>query len=112
MDLKLDKVSYDGEWFEFGDMRLKVRPYPASRSMLTVRDGAIIISGMENFNKFAYCLVEWEGTADKLTAEIKKKIYDFRLGRTKIDDNDICMSDFVIQKADELFQKAEALEKN
>lgn len=112
MDLKLDKVSYDGEWFDFGDMRLKIRPYPASRSTLSIKDGAFMISGAENFNKFSYCLIEWDSMAEKLTAETKKKIFDFRLGKIKIDDVDICMADFVIQKADELFQKAEALEKN
>jgi hypothetical protein len=111
MDLKLDKVSYDGEWFNFGDMRVKVRPYPASKVTLVIKDGAFMISGEQNLNKFQHCLVEWENT-EKLTNEVKRKVFDFRLGKAEIDGADTCLADFVIQKADELFRKIEAAEKN
>lgn len=111
MDLKLEKVSYDGEWFDFGDMRVKVRPYPASKVILTIKDGAFMVSGEQNLNKFIHCLVDWENK-EKLTGEVKRKIFDFRLGKTEIDGTEICLSDFVIQKADEMFAKVEAAEKN
>jgi hypothetical protein len=111
MDLKLDKVSYSGEWFDFGDMKIKVRPYPASKTTLAIKDGVFMIFGEQNLSKFIYCLIEWDN-AEKLTKEAKEKIYDFRLGKAEIDGAETCLADFVIQKADELFRKIEAAEKN
>lgn len=115
MDLSLDKVSYEGEWFEFGTAKIKIRPYPASKNVLRLKDGALEISGELNLNKFMFCLEAWESTGSKLpelNAEIKKKMFDFRLGKAKIDGVEICLSEFVIRKADELFQKIEDSEKN
>lgn len=106
MKIDLNKANYDGDWYEFGGIRLKIRPFPMSRADVSFKDGAVVISGDSSHDMFAYCLVDHEGLVDadgkpiKLTPEVKKKIYDFKLGRS-IDENgdEASLSDFVIRKA-------------
>ena len=86
MKMDLNKVSYDGQWFDFGDFRTKIRPYPDSRMDVMFNDGNRVFSGEATFDRFSYCLEAWEGVVDangqplKLTSEVKKTIYDFNLG--------------------------------
>jgi hypothetical protein len=114
MKLNLEKAAYEGRWFDFADGKLKIRPYPASKTAFAIKDGAFIVYGEQNLEKFIYCLTAWEGiTYDdgkplELTKELKKQIFDFRLCKS----GDETMSDFVIQKADELFAEAQGQEKN
>jgi len=117
MNLNLENVSYDGRWFEFDDVRLKIRPYPASKMSFMIKDGNAIIAGEYGLEKFMYCLMAWEWLdaekkAAELTKEVKQKIYDFRLGKATIDGEEISLSDFVTNKADELFIEASANQKN
>jgi hypothetical protein len=101
MIIDLAKVSYDGRWYDFGGARLKIRPFPLSKSDVLVKEGAVVISGDEVCEMFQYCLVEWEGVLDavgqalKLTEEVKKKIYDFKLGIV----DGLAMSGFVLNTA-------------
>lgn len=114
MKIDIGKASYDGRWYEFGEARLKIRAYPMSRQDVAIKDGAIIISGDASADMFNYCLVEWEGVtgADneplKLTADVKKKVYDFKLGQ--VDDRSI--SEFVILTARKLQMEIETDTKN
>lgn len=119
MELNLDKISYDGKWFDFGNGRLKIRTYPVSKQNFVMKDGNIIFLGEQSFDKFKHCLVDWDnyvkaGTEEKiiLTEEVKRKVYDFRIGLTAIDDKELSISDFVITKADELFKEMVEAEKN
>ena len=117
MKLQLEKASYEGRWFDFGDGRLKIRPYPASKSTFAIKDGVVIFFGEQNLDKFTYCLMAWEGMDAEgkpveLTKEAKRKVYDFRLGKATIGGAEIQMSDFVIQKADEMLAEAQEAEKN
>lgn len=121
MELNIGKNIYEGQWFDFGDGKLKIRAYPASKSSFAWKDGAIVFSGDLNFEKFRYCLIEWEGfvaRGDKdkkplaLTDEIKRKIFDFNIGSVLIDGKEISMAAFVISRADEMMGAAEAAEKN
>ena len=104
MKINLDKVNYDGEWVPFGDARLKIRPLPASRVNITLKDGGFVLTGDEGQETFNYCLMEQVGITgadDKslpINAAIKRKIYDFKM------DPDICpvvdgvsLVDFVLQ---------------
>lgn len=101
MKIDLNKASYDGKWFDFGEARLKIRPYPMSLASVAFKDGAMLFSGDEGMDMFTYCLVDWEGVVDaggqplKLTQDVKKKLYDFRLGRSAED----FLSDFVLRTA-------------
>lgn len=107
MKINIAKASYDGRWFEFGEARLKVRPYPNSRRDITIKSGAVILSGDAGLDMFSYCLTEWDGvigadeTPLELTPEVKKKIYDFRLGCI----GEESMSDFVLRTARELTEE-------
>lgn len=99
MQIDMSKASYDGRWFDFGAARLKIRPYPASRQDITIKDGAIILSGDAGFDMFSYCLTEWEGVTDaddkplQLTVDVKKKLYDLKLGQVEGE----ALSDFVLK---------------
>lgn len=119
MKIDLGKVSYDGRWFEFGEGRLKIRPYPASRTDVAFKDGAVIFSGDAAHDMFGYCLEAWEGVTDadgkdiKLTAAVKKQVYDFRLGKaTEADGTEITLADFVLKTARALIAELEADTKN
>lgn len=106
MKLETKKTSYESKWFDFGDARLKVRPYPASRVDIGFKAGQVIIAGESSYEMFAYCLTEWEGVVDsdgtelKLTDAVKKTIFDFKLGTI----DGVTMSDFVISKAREIME--------
>lgn len=119
MKLNLAKVSYDGKWFDFGESKLKIRPYPASRAEVAFKDGARIYSGDAAWDMFSYCLEAWdqvtdaEGKALKLTSEVKKQVYDFRLGETTLPDgSELPISDFVLMTARKLTGEIEADAKN
>ena len=119
MELNLDKISYEGEWFEFGNGRLKIRAYPLSKQDFVIKNGNLVILGEYELAKFKYCLLDWDnyvkpGTQEKiiLTDEVKQKVYDGRLGVTMIDGKELSISEFVRIKADELFEKMAEAEKN
>jgi hypothetical protein len=107
MKIDLNKVSYDGKWFDFGEARLKIRPYPLSLTDIAFKDGAMVYAGDASLEMFIYCLTEWENVVDadgqplKLTPDVKKKIYDFKLGRDKED----VMSGFVLRTARSLTEE-------
>lgn len=114
MIIDMAKISYEGRWYDFGDGRLKIRPYPMSKSNVIIKDGAMIISGDESCEMFQYCLVEWERVQDaegkdlKPTNEVKKKIYDFKLGEA----GGQSMSGFVLVTARALTEEIGAAVKN
>lgn len=84
MKIDLSRVNYDGEWVDFGDIRLKIRPMPASRVNIIVKDGGLVLSGGEGKEMFDYCLIDQDGIigADdqplKMTRAVKQMIYDFK----------------------------------
>ncbi len=111
MQIDIGRVKYEGNWVEFGDAKLKIRPYPASRSNYFVKDGGqMVISGDEQHQVFEYCLEAWENVVDvggrplKLTSEVKKTIFDFGLGDG--------MAPFVLRTARELREAHESAIKN
>jgi len=114
MKIDISKVSYDGQWKDFGGGRLKIRPYPASRQDVTLKEGAVILSGDAGFDMFSYCLEDWEnyvGADDqplKLTDDVKKKLYDFKLA--KVDGE--ALSDFTLKTARKLTDEIGAETKN
>jgi len=119
MKVDLSKVDYNGKEFDFGGAKLTIRPYPASRTDVQFRDGAIVLAGSSARDMFIYCLTKWDnvtGADDKplkLTDDVKKKIYDFRLISADDEDgNPIIMSDFVIRKARELSEEIASDAKN
>jgi hypothetical protein len=119
MELDISKCIYDGKWFDCGNGKLKIRPYPASKLAFVVKDGGAVFSGEQNFEKFKFCLVAWEGFVTPapenkpitLNDDVKKKIFDFRIS-VKDGDKEVFISDFVTEKADELFKEAQVAEKN
>ena len=119
MKVDLSKVDYSGREYEFGGAKLTIRPYPASRTDVQFRDGAIVLSGSSARDMFIYCLSKWEnvvGSDDKplkLTDDVKRKIFDFRLISADDEDgNPVTMSDFVIRKAREISEEITADAKN
>ena len=119
MKIDLNRASYDGKWFDFGEARLKIRPYPMSRTDVAFKDGAVVFSGDASLDIFTYCLTEWEGVVDadggplRLTPDVKKKIYDFKLGRA-VNEAGIeePLSDFVLRTARTLTDEIGADAKN
>lgn len=120
MELNISKASYDGKWFDYGTTgaRVQIRPYPASRANYAFkRDGVMVLSGEQNLDKFSYCFIGWEGFGDEgktipLTDETKRKVFDFGLGKTMIDGEEMTLSQFVIREADRLTAEIGELEKN
>jgi hypothetical protein len=119
MKIDLGKASYEGREYDFDGARLTIRPYPASRSDIQVKDGAIVLSGNSARDMFMYCLTKWEnvvGADDqplKLTDDVKKKIFDFRLISAPDEKGDtVSLSDFVIRKAREMSEEITADTKN
>ena len=108
MKIDLSKVSYDGQWFDFGEARLKIRPYPSSREDIAIKDGAMILSGGSGCDMFNYCLEAWEnvtGADDqplKLSPQVKKQIFDFGLGSAGEEGKEMTMSNFVLTTARKL----------
>jgi len=111
MELDINKCTYDGQWFDFGNGRLKIKPYPASKQDISFSGNTITFSGKQTFDRFCYCLVEWdkfstpapENKPIALTDEVKKKVFDFNLGAEKVDDVVMTIPEFVTMKAKELF---------
>jgi hypothetical protein len=103
--LNVKKVSYESKVVDFGKAKLHIRPYPQSRSELIIRDGAMIFPGASAQDMFIYCLTGWENVNDDdknpiaLTDDIKKKIYDFKVGAIEIAGKKVPMSNFVIAEA-------------
>lgn len=120
MQLKIDKTLYDAEWCKFGDIELNIRPYPMSRADVTIKQGGFVVSGSGNFDRFDYCLVGHKGLTDadgktlELTQDVKKLIYDFRLGRTYVEEMDATMSisEFVLYKSRQKSGEIETETKN
>ena len=119
MEVNIIGCSYEGKWFDFGNAKLKIRPCPASRQNFGVKDGVVVFLGADSFDKFKYALEAWEGYVTvgdhkpiELTDEVKKKVFDFRLGATEIDGEKFVIADFVLRKADELVTQVVADEKN
>jgi hypothetical protein len=119
MKLDLAKASYEGREFEFAGATLTIRPYPASRSDIQFKDGAIVFPGASARDMFFYCLTKWEnviGTDDqplKLTDDVKKKIFDFKLISAPDEKGEnISLADFVMRKAREMSEQITADTKN
>jgi len=119
MKVDITKASYEGKVFSFGDAFLTVRPYPQSRADVTIKGGAIILSGASARDMFIYCLTKWDnviGADDlplKLTEDVKKKIYDFKLISIVDEKGEtVALSDFVIRTARELTEEIASDTKN
>lgn len=104
MKIDLSRVSYDGEWVDFGGIRLKIRPLPASMVNITVKDGGIVLSGADGLLAFDHCLTDQQGIVDaaekplKLTSSVKKMIYDFKVDPSVCPVVDgVSLVDFVLQ---------------
>jgi hypothetical protein len=121
IDLKnIEELTYEAEWTPFGKngARLKIRPYPASKGDVVIKDGAMHLTGKAGLEMFCYCLTEWEGFGSKgkvlpLTEDTKKKLYDFRISAA-IDDSgeETVIADFVALRAQEMAANLRAAEKN
>lgn len=118
MQLDVSRVAYDGQWYDFGGSRVKVRPFPATKISFWIKDGAMEVSGDQTFAKFDYCLEAWEGfvtpdgTPIPLTAEVKRKIYDFHLGVAEVDGVQTELVAFVTSTADAMAAAMRSAEKN
>jgi len=114
MKLDVSTISYDGTWIDHGEAKLRVRPHPRSLLNVTMKDGGMVFSGEGALDMFVYCLVDWEnvnGADDqklKLTKEVKKKVYDFQLG--KVDG--VSIADRVMNEARRMTEEIEADKKN
>jgi len=102
-------ATYDPQWYDFGDARLFIRPYPSSKSNLVIRDGRPVISGEDQWDIFNYCLVDWKNVTDatgatiSCTEDIKKKVFDFAMAG---------ISAFVLEKSRQFHLAEEDAEKN
>lgn len=107
--LDLDKFSYDGQWYDFKDGRLKIRPFPRSMENNTLSRDGIVVRGEDAFEKFSYCLVDWEGVTGAndaplaLTPNVKKVVFDSGMGGIPA---------FVLKKVAELDAEWESDQKN
>lgn len=120
MKIDLSELSYDGKWYDYeaGDVIdgpkddrvcLKIKPYPAGKSNMVIRDGDFVISGGEAKRMFLYSLEDWRGIVDandqplKCSEQAKEKIYDL---------TDSPIVGFVVSKCRTFNAEKEGLEKN
>jgi len=109
MQLDITDLTYEGTWYDFGDGRLKIRPYPATKSDVVFRDGSLVITGENQFEVFSYCLEAWENIVDAeekllvLTDDVKQKVFDFQLAGIPL---------FVLNKVRSFEQQKADREKN
>jgi len=114
------ELSMDPKWYDFetGEMVktpkkegvfLNIKPYPAEKSNLIVKEKGLVITGGQQKEVFMHCLVDWQGVVDakggeiECTEAVKEKVYDFKLGG---------IPDFVVIKSREFADKKDASEKN
>jgi len=114
------ELSMDPKWYDFesGEMVkapkdegvfLNIKPYPAEKSNLIVKEKGLVVTGEQQKEVFMHCLVGWQGVVDANGGEIecaeavKEKVYAFKLGG---------IPDFVVIKSREFTDKKEASEKN
>ena len=109
MQLDITDLTYEGTWYDFGDGKLKIRPYPASKSDVVFRDGSLVITGENQYEIFSYCLEEWKDFVDAdgkplaLTDAVKQKVFDFQLAGIPL---------FVLNKVRRFEQEKAGREKN
>lgn len=111
MKLEFSDLSYDSKWHDFKDgARLKIRPYPASKTNLRVNADGMQLSGEEQFDVFSYCLEEVEnleitvnGKPHSFDEKLKRLIFDFRIGG---------IPEFVMEKGRQFEAVKEEQEKN
>lgn len=104
MKLSLSKINFEGEWFDFGDGKLFIRPMPMSRQR--IRQDMDLAESLREV--FMFCLVKWEnfeegGKPIDLTDAIKEKLYE---------SNHAGIRNFVIAKNTEKLASFVELEKN
>lgn len=92
------------------DPKFLVRPFPASKEeFVGRRDGTMVLTGKNLYDKFSYCLVAWEninGDDDqplKLTEAVKQVVFDNGLGGIPA---------FVSECLNKIAEEKEELEKN
>ena len=106
MKLSLSKIKFEGEWYDFGDGKLLIRPIPMSRQRIRQEASGITETLKETF---FYCLLDWQNFFDendqpmKLTEEIKEKLFE---------SNHAGIRNFVMQKNGEKLNEFAELEKN
>lgn len=81
MIVNLDKSAMAPKWHEYQGARFRIRPYPRSKGVFTLKDGGWQLSGREQLEKFKYCFMSWEGVEVDgkpvpLTDEVKELIFD------------------------------------
>lgn len=112
--MKLDaaglKAKMDSAWYDFRDgARLRIKPYPRSKTRFVMQDGAAIFSGLDSLETFKFCLLEWEGVVDQdgkpipLTDDLKIDLFN---------SGALGVSDFVIRKNVELLNAFGVEQKN
>ena len=95
--------------YEYNGAKLTIRPYPRSRGKFASRDGSLLFSAADTLEAFKYCLASWDDVVDgdgkpiALTDAVKEKLFESGLGG---------ISDFVMQKNNEMIMEMAALEKN
>ena len=113
MEIDIKAANYEAREEDFGDSKLKIKPFPLSRSDAGLKDGVLILTGENNFKIFNESLESWDivgadGKPLPCTSEVKRKIFDFGMG--EVDGEK--MSDFVTAKALNRTHKEEAEIKN
>lgn len=116
MELSFSELSYDAKWYEYKDAELEIRPYPSSltNAMISRDQESFMLSGAEQCKMFIYCLTGWRkvvdanGNAFKLTDEVKKKIFDFRIQNREFAE----LVNFVLSQNASIAIQKEEQEKN
>jgi len=109
MRLDVSKETYEAKWYDFNGCRLRIRPYGIGQGDIVFRDNELVQRGEDRWKMFDYSLVAWEGVTDQngeklaLTAEVKRRVFDFGLGG---------IATFVILKNSEFLVDKQDQEKN
>ena len=115
MKLTIGKYG-EGKWFDFGDGKLKIRPYPASMSNVQANiDGFVVISGEDQLKAFKFCLQEWKNFTDEKTGkdvELTDKVKDYIYNYPDLEHDGTGISIFVLQKGKIAAETLEQEEKN
>jgi len=108
-------LSMEPKWYDFNSGEvvgleepqgegqfLQIRPFPAQRASVVVKDDGILITGEQQKEIYDFCFLKMKGFVDanekilELTVEVKLKIFEFKLEG---------IPDFVIMKSREFENK-------
>jgi uncharacterized protein YeaO (DUF488 family) len=87
MKIDVSKETYEAKWVDYGDMIIRIEPYPIGKNDLVIEgNDKMVIPGSQREKMFMDSVLDWKKLVDKngkeilCTKDIKQLVYDRNLG--------------------------------